>query len=81
MHSENIDALHEALGQYVDTGVVFEPEAIREICAMLVSIGEDARRLEAIIAGARNLPADVVDLVVHRSRRDSIVTAIPDGAA
>jgi len=70
MHSENIDALREALERYGDTGVVFEPPAIREICAILASIGEDARRLEAVIDAGRTLPRDVVDLVTrHRPIR------------
>jgi hypothetical protein len=58
MLSDTIDALRESLEKFADTGAVFEPTAIREIGAVLAFIGDDARRLEAVLDRARALPPD-----------------------
>ncbi len=67
MLSDNIEALAGALEKYRDTGAIMEADAVRDVCAVLSSCAEDARRMEAMIRPPRDLPPEVVDLAGRRA--------------
>jgi len=67
MLSDNLEALQSGFEKYADSGAVLAPEAIRELCIVLESCTEDARRIEAVIISGRELPAGVSDLAARRA--------------
>lgn len=66
MLSDNIEALMGGFEKYLDTGAVFEPPAVLEVCAALRAFAEEARRLEAVLTAPRALAGNVIDLLSRR---------------
>jgi len=75
MLSETIDELSDALMDYAETGLVMDGTAVKSICAFIRVMADDARRLEAVIAPARDLPEGVVPLLGRPPRRIIPITS------
>lgn len=81
MLSDDLEDLLVRIEKYRDTGVSLERQAVNEVCAILMSCAENARRLEAVILPARTLPDGVVDLFRRRLAEPDRCAPPPGGDA